>query len=206
MDCLLVLLMSLDALLACLALGAQGIRVEKCSRVVIAGVGAGCLALSFLCSHILYLLLPVGLFHYISCGALLAIALLCLFEEGFKRLSAYLAAHTAPLTFRLHGLRVVLQIYAETAQADADRSGTLSPAEALVLALPLSLDSLLTGLSIAAPPDKAAFLLMLSFACGLAASTGGEWLGRLLGHTAGQLATLVSGFLLLAIALAKLTL
>ena len=49
MDCLLVLLMSLDALLACLALGAQGIRVEKCSRVVIAGVGAGCLALSFLC-------------------------------------------------------------------------------------------------------------------------------------------------------------
>ena len=176
MDCLLVFLMSLDALLACLALGAQGIRVEPRSRCVIAGVGAGCLALSFVCSGLLQTLLPAALFHYISCGALLVIALLC------------------------------LQIYAETAQADADRSGTLSPSEALLLALPLSLDSLLTGLSIVAAPAEAFALLMLSFACGLIAAAGGERLGRRLGHAAGQSASLVSGLLLLMVALCKLRL
>ena len=206
MDCLLVFLMSLDALLACLALGAQGIRVEPCSRCVIAGVGAGCLALSFVCSGLLQTLLPAALFHYISCGALLVIALLRLFEEGCKRLCARLAAHAAPLTFQLHGLRVVLQIYAETAQADADRSGTLSPSEALLLALPLSLDSLLTGLSIVAAPAEAFALLILSFACGLIAAAGGERLGRRLGHAAGQSASLVSGLLLLMVALCKLRL
>ncbi|MGM9613392.1 MAG: manganese efflux pump [Butyricicoccus sp.] len=206
MDCLLVFLMSFDALLACLALGAQGIRVEPRSRWVIAGVGAGCLALSFCCSGLLRALLPATLFHYISCGALFIIALLCLFEEGCKRLSARLAAHAAPFTFRLHGLRVVLQIYAETAQADADRSGTLSPSEALLLALPLSLDSLLTGLSIEATPGKACALLALSCGCGLAAAAGGERLGRRLGHAAGQSANLVSGLLLLMAALCKLRL
>ena len=78
MDCLLVFLMSLDALLACLALGAQGIRVEPRSWCVIAGVGAGCLALSFVCSGLLQTLLPAALFHYISCGALLVSGLLLL--------------------------------------------------------------------------------------------------------------------------------
>lgn len=204
MDCLLVFLMSLDALFACLALGAQGIAVEPRARLVIAGVGSGCLALSFLLSRGLLALLPAAAFHYISCGALLAIALCCLFEAGCKRLSARLVSAAAPLTLHLHGLRVVLQIYAETARADADQSGTLSPAEAFWLAVPLSLDSLLTGLSISVFPAKAAGLLALSLACGLTAAWLGERLGKRLGRAAGQSASLVSGALLLIIALCKL--
>lgn len=206
MDYLLVLLMSFDALLACMALGAQRITAEPRARLVIAGVGTGCLALSFLCARVLGALLPQGLFHLIGCGALLILALCCLFEEGCKRLSKRIAAKAASLTLRLHGLRIVLQIYAETARADIDRSGTLSPAEALMLALPLSLDSLFTGLSISASAGKALFLLVLSFLCGLVASTAGEWLGQRLGRAAGQSATLVSGLLLLLVAVCKLTL
>ena len=204
MDCLLVFLMSFDVLLACLALCAQNIRLEPRSRCVLAWVGAGCLALSFCGSGLLRALLSPVLFHCISCGALLTIALLCLFEAGCKRLCARLAAQPAPLTFRLRRLRVVLQIYAETAQADADHSGSLSPSEALLLALPLSLDSLLTGLSIAVTPIRAPALLALSFGCGLAAAAGGERLGRRLGRAAGQSAHIVSDLLLLAIALCKL--
>lgn len=206
MDCLLVFLMSFDALLAFLALGAQGIAVEPRARMVVAGVGAGCLAVSFALSRVLLVFLPCGLFHYISCGALLTIALCCLFEAGCKRLSARLAAAAAPLTFHLHGLRVVLQIYADSARADADRSGSLSPAEAFWLAVPLSLDSLLTGLSITADAPKAAGLLLFSVASGLFAAWAGERLGQRLGHAAGQSASLVSGFLLLAVALSKLRL
>ncbi|WP_122788592.1 manganese efflux pump [Intestinibacillus sp. Marseille-P6563] len=206
MDCLLVFLMSCDALFACLALGAQRITVEPRARLVLAGVGTGCLAFSFLASQALLLLLPDPLFHYISCGALLAIALCCLFEAGCKRLSDRLAAAATPLTFHLHGLRVVLQIYAETARADADRSGSLSPTEAFWLAVPLSLDSLLTGLSISVTPQTAAGLLLFSLLCGLLATWAGEKIGKRLGHAAGQSASLVSGVLLLIIALCKLKL
>ena len=204
MDCLLVFLMSFDALLACLALGAQHITIEPRARLVIAGVGAGCLAASLLASRALLILLPGVLFRALSCGALLAISVCCLFEAGCKRLSARLAAASAPLTFRLHGLRVVLQIYADSVRADADRSGSLSPREAFWLAVPLSLDSLLTGLSIRAGHGTAAALVLFSLACGLAAAWVGERLGRRLGHAAGQSASLVSGVLLLAIALYKL--
>ena len=203
MDYLLVLLMSFDALLACMALGAKHITAEPCARLVIAGVGTGCLALSLLCARALGALLPRELFHLIGCGTLLILALCCLFEEGCKRLSALFAARTASLTLRLHSLRIVLQIYAETTEADTDRSGTLSPSEALLLALPLSLDSLLTGLSISATAGKAFFILGLSFVCGLAASAVGEWLGKRIGRAAGQSATLVSGILLLIVAVWK---
>lgn len=203
MDCLLVILMSFDTLLACIACGAQGIRPEAHAASVIAGIGCGCLALSFLLSRILLLLLPVGVFHFISCGALLLIALACLFEEGCKRLTERLTRCCDPYEFRLHGLCFVLRIYAESSRADADRSGTLSVREAALLALPLSLDSLLTGLSISAAPLKALFLLALSFGCGLAAAKVGARIGLELGHAAGRSASLISGCLLLIIALVK---
>lgn len=203
MDYLLVLLMSFDALLACMALGAQDITAEPRARLVIASIGTGCLALSLLGARVLGALLPRGLFHLIGCGALLIFALSCLFEEGCKRLSALIAARSASLTLHLHSLRIVLQIYAETTEADTDRSGTLSPAEAVFLALPLSLDSLLTGLSISANANKAVFILILSFFCGLFASAAGEWLGKRIGRAAGQSATLASGILLLMVAVWK---
>lgn len=203
MDCLLVILMSLDALLACVALSAQGITFEPRAKLVVAGIGTGCFALSFCLSRALLLLLPDSLFHMISCGALLLIALACLFEEGCKRLTERLTCRCCPLEFRLHGLCFVLRIYAESTRADADRSGTLSWREAVMLSLPLSLDSLLTGLSISASLGKSFLLLALSFICGLAAVNIGSRIGRRLGHATGHSASLFGGVALLGIALAK---
>ena len=205
MDLLLVILMSLDSLLACVSCGVRRIDIPLRAAAVIAGVGTACLGLSFALSRALSALLPPGLFHFVSCGALLVIALLCLFDEAAKRVSARLAAR-CPLRLRLGGLCLVLEVYAETEKADQDRSGVLSPAEALVLAVPLSLDSLLTGLSIASAPGKAVLLLGFSFFCGLAAVALGLTLGRRLRHAAGQYANIFGGLALLAIALWKLSL
>lgn len=202
MDIFLIFLMSCDSLLACLACGARGIRIPRTAAFVIAVTGTLCLFLSFALSQLLSALLPPWLFHFISCGALLVIALMCLFDEGARRLSARLAARCRPLQLRIWGL--VLEIYADHEKADIDRSGTLSPAEALMLALPLSLDSLLTGLSIRVTLASAPFLLLFSLACGLIA----VWIGAALGHrmrkTAGQSASILSGAFLFAIAIWKL--
>ena len=203
MDFFLVFLMSLDAFFACLSCGVREIRIPHRAAAVIAGVGTACLALSFCLSRVLEAMLPPALFHYISCGALALIALLCLFDEGVRRLSAWLAARCSPLRFRLCGL--VLEICADTEKADVDHSGVLSPAEAFVLALPLSLDSLLTGLSVVTTVRTAPLLLGFSFVCGLGAARGGAALGMRLRHAAGRYSGLLGGLALLAVAAYKFT-
>ncbi len=203
MDLFLVFLMSFDAFFACMSCGMRKIRIPQRAAAVIAGIGTACLALSFFLSRALAAVLSPALFHYISCGALALIALLCLFEDGVRRLSARLASRCSPLRFRLCGL--VLEICADTEKADLDRSGVLSAAEACVLALPLSLDSLLTGLSVAATARTAPLLLGVSFVCGLGAARGGAALGRRLGRAAGNHAGLLSGLALLAVTAYKLT-
>lgn len=204
MDLFLVFLMSLDSLLACVSCGVRQIAIPWRSSVVIAGVGTTCLLFSFGLSRLLSWLLPPMLFHWISCGALLAIALLCLFDEAARRLSARLAARCHPLRLRLQKIGIVLEVYAESTKADQDHSGALSPAEALVLSLPLSLDSLLTGLSITVTPCTAVLLLLFSFICGLCAVRFGAWIGKKLRHAAGQYANFLGGLALLLIAVCKL--
>lgn len=203
MDLLLVFFMSFDTLTACIACGARQIDIPFRSKAVIAAVGTLCLALSFLLSGLLSAVLPPELFKTIGCGALVVIALLCLFDEAFRRLSDRLAARCNPLRFHLRDLCFVLEVYAENTRADRDRSGILSVPEAAMLALPLSLDSLLTGLSIGASPVKALLLLAFSFLCGIAAATAGRRLGQRLRHAAGQSASMFSGLVLLAIAAFK---
>lgn len=203
MDLLLVFFMSFDTLLACMVCGARQITIPRGARVVIAAVGTLCLAVSFALSAVLSALLPPGMCKTIGCAALIAIALFCLFDDALRHLSERLAARWRPLKFRLAGLCFVLAVYAENTRADRDHSGTLSPAEAVMLALPLSLDSLLTGLSITATPAKAILLLAFSFACGIIAAGLGRALGTRLRHTAGQGASAISGVTLLLIACLK---
>ncbi|MGE4548674.1 MAG: manganese efflux pump [Intestinibacillus sp.] len=203
MDLLLVFFMSFDTLMACISCGARQIAIPTRSGATIAGIGTLCLALSFLLSHMLSTVLPPNLFRGISCGALLIIALLCLFDEAFRRMSERLAARCHPLRFHLRGLCFVLEVYAENTRADRDRSGILSVPEAAMLALPLSLDSLLTGLSITATPLKAVLLLCFSFVCGMSAASLGRALGARLRRTVGQSASVFSGASLLLIACLK---
>lgn len=203
MDLLLVFFMSFDTLLACIACGARQIVIPTRSRAVIAGIGTLCLALSLGLSHMLSSVLPPSLFRGIGCAALLFIALLCLFDEALRCLSERLVAHCRPLRFRLRDLCFVLEVYAENTRADRDRSGVLSVPEAAMLALPLSLDSLLTGLSISATPLKSTLLLCFSFVCGVTAASLGRALGGRLQRSIGQSASVFSGAVLLLIGCLK---
>ncbi len=202
MDFLLVAFMSLDCLLACISCGARGLRIARLPACVIATVGTACLALSVLFAHMLAHVLPHTLFHFISCSALLIIALLCLFNDATRRFSAKLAARCAPL--RLHICGLILEIHADTQKADRDFSGTLSVSEALFFALPLSLDSLLTGLSLTiSTTQQLGYLLLFSLFCGICAVSIGTKLGKILQHVAGRHADLLGGVFLLCIALWK---
>lgn len=168
MDFLLVLLMSMDSLLTCFSLGTKHISISFGARLVIACVGTCCLVLSFLFAQILSAVLPEGIFHFISSFSLFIIALFCLFDKSFLN----------PDT------------------ADIDNSGVLSPTEALFLAVPLSLDSLFTGLSI----NTSVILVVFCFVCGFTASFLGQKLGEKFANAQGKKASFCSGFMLLMIA------
>lgn len=97
----------------------------------------------------------------------------------------------------------MLLVYADETRADWDHSKTLSPREALLLAIPLSADSLVTGLSIAPSPLKIAALLLFSFFLGCAASGAGAVAGRRAAAASRRDLSWLSGVLLLLIAFAK---
>lgn len=204
MDYILILCMSVDTLLACIACGARGIKIPFSSRVVIAAIGTACLAISFFLKHILTCFLPVHICTMLGCITLMLIALVGIFDEACRRIANLLAARCKSFQFRLRNLKIVLEIYAENVRADRDCSGLLSPAEAFLLALPLSVDSLLTGLSITLTPYKIVALLLLLFVGGFFAAVLGARIGKRLGHALGQNAPLLSGLLLFTIALCKM--
>ena len=168
MDFLLVFLMSMDSLLTCFSLGTKRISISLGARLVIAFVGTGCLILSFLFAQILSLILPESIFHFISSFSLVMIALFCLLDKSFLN----------PDT------------------ADIDHSGVLSPVEALFLAVPLSLDSLFTGLSV----NTNVVLIIFCFICGFTASFIGQKLGEKFANSQGKKASFCSGCMLLMIA------
>lgn len=203
MDLVLVLFMSFDTLLACIACSSQQISIPFHSKAVIACIGSLCLGLSFALAGVLSAILPHDLFRIIGCGALVITALFCLFEGAFQRLSQYIATHCDSFQLQFKRMRIVLEVYAENTRADQDSSGILSAKEAIMLALPLSLDSLLTGLSIVITPGKAAFLLCFSFGCGIGAAACGSLIGRRLRNACGSHASVISGIALLGIACLK---
>lgn len=202
MDFLLVLFMATDALLACFSLATKRISISFGARLVIASVGTICLMLSLLFARVLSAIIPQSIFHFASCLVLFIIAILCLFDAGFKKLSASLSNKSQSLSFKLNGLNIILQICADTSQADTDHSGVLSPMEALFLAIPLSIDSLFTGLSIST--NYTAALLAFSFVCGVSATFIGQTAGKKFAASQGQRATVCSGFMLLFIAWFKM--
>lgn len=172
-DVVLVVLLSADTFFACLALCAGGVALPALSAAVLSGVGTLFLSLSLLLGSLLHRFLPAALFRYGGAAVLALLGLRCLRPDEGRAL-----------------------------QADRDGSRTLSAGEALLLALPLSADSLLTGLCLS--PGRAALLLPLSLLCGLSAALAGRAMGRrLASREAAPGGQRLAGALLLTLAAAK---
>lgn len=203
MDFLLVFTLSLDTLFACLACGTDRIRIPLRSTVVIALVGSSCLALSLLLRGLLTYILPRDLIRWFGFSVLLLLGLTALFQAGIKRFLSARADSRQPLRFECFDLSLVLTVYADETRADVDHSKILSPREAFLLAIPLSADSLVTGLSISASPLKSLFLLLFSFLIGTLFAKIGVEIGRRAASASKISLSWLSGLLLIGIALWK---
>ncbi len=203
MDFLLVFALSLDTFFAAVACGADKIRIPFRSSLVMASVGTGCLALSLLLRGLLEQILPYDWIRLAGFVLLFLLGITALFQAGIKAALSRRAQKKEPLTFTCFNWSCVLSVYADETRADWDHSKTLSPREALLLAIPLSADSLVTGLSIAPSPLKIAALLLFSFFLGCAASGAGAVAGRRAAAASRRDLSWLSGVLLVLIAFAK---
>lgn len=202
MDWVLAAVLSLDTLFVCMAYAAQGIRIPLRSKAVLAGVGTLSLTLSLLAGGVLSRLVGTRILTYLGAAVLLAIGLENLFSGLIKGYLEKRQTRKKTLHFNCFDFSFILDVYVDGTKADRDHSKTLSPAEALLLAVPLSADSLLSGLSILPGWRAAAFLLPFSFVCGVLASFAGNRLGRRFSGRSGS--AWLSGIMLILIALLKI--
>ncbi len=133
-----------------------------------------------------------------------ALGLLKLFDSALKSLIRRRGDFEKQIRFSFSELRFILRIYADPAEADRDHSRSLSPGEAVFLAIALSFDSLAVGLGAGLTHPNPLLVVLLSFLVGCLAIGGGCYLGKKISQ--GHMIDLgwLSGLLLLSLALFKL--
>lgn len=139
---------SIDAFGAAFSYGTDNIKIPPRSSCII-----HLLSLTFICiavksgAYISKYLSP-HLINAISVCLLLILGTAKLFD-GFIKSALQKTEHCKKdISFSLMSLKFILSVYADPKTADADCSKTLSPKEATVLAVTLSVDSLPIGVGI----------------------------------------------------------
>lgn len=197
MDVLIILAVTADVMFAAVACGASGIRIQPLSCAVMACVSSGFIILSAAGSSYLLQSLPENTIRWVGCLALVFLGLTQLFGDCAALLLARLSAHLP------RPLRRVANLPQDYSKADTDQNKTLSPAEAFVLAIPVSIDSLIGGLSIQTDIPGLVLRFLLGFLCGYVAVYFGSRMAAHIPIQNQRLRTSLCGGLLIALGVAK---
>lgn len=174
---LLVLALSTDALIASLAYGSNQIKIPWSSAQIIALICSGILGLSLCMGTLLKSIIPDGAVKYISFGILIFLGLTKLMDNIVKALISKHTVFDKRIKFTMFNLNFILNIYANPNEADLDQSKTLSPKEAMTLALALSLDSLAAGFGAAMGNVNILAVILLSIILSVVFIKFGEFIG-----------------------------
>lgn len=190
--------LSLDGFVASFAYGSNRIRMPWQSILVVDGVCCGAIGLFLLLGSWGRPYLPTGLTDVLYCGILLVLGGAKLLDSLIKSAIKKHGGLKKSMGFSVSSLRFVLYVYAEPAAADVDDSKTISPVEALSLALALSVDGMAVGFGAALGQASAPLVIACSLAANAAALVAGCWLGnRAAQHLRFNLSWLSGGVLIL---------
>ncbi len=165
---LLITAVSIDSFAAAVGIGGSGIKIPLRSAVIISFIGTLFLSCSVAFAEIIKLAVPETVCGIISFMLLIALGIFNLFQNFFKRL---LSRRSPPKT------NPVMLFFDGTA-ADTDNSKSISPREAVTLAVALSADSLVTGVSAGLSEICLPLLAFGAFAAGMLSICIGCLLGR----------------------------
>jgi len=169
--------LSVDAFTAGFAYGSKKIKIPMTSVQII----------NIVCALITGLALFAGaaLKNYIPPGLALGIAFSILFLIGAVKLldsitKEIIRKHTninKIITLSVFNFKFILSMYADPEVADADNSKEISPIEAMMLALSLSLDGVVVGFGAALADANGFAVVLWSLVTNAAAITLGCYLG-----------------------------
>ncbi len=198
MDLFIVIAVTADVMFAAMACGTSDIWIPWTSRMCMAAVSSGFLILSAAGKSLLFSDLPEWRIRVIGFCSLMLIGLFQLCGDHIAR------AIRRTRSRLLAPLRTGASVYLDHAKADKDHSKTLSAPEAVVLAIPVSIDSLIGGLGIAAENVALLPLLAVAFIWNFLAVWFGRWFGTKLPIPGERARSMACGIALIVLGWCKL--
>ena len=174
--------LSIDAFTAGFAYGSKKIRIPMSSVQIITLISCATLGVAMFFGQLLKPYLPGGLAVGIAFAVLFTIGLVKLMDGIVKNIIRKYTRIDKAFRFSVFDINFILRLYANPEDADADTSAHLSPAEAVALAVSLSLDGLAVGFGAALAGVNPWVLIGWSLVTNMAAIL----LGRRFGHALAQ--------------------
>lgn len=200
LDFFIVVAVTMDVMFAAMACGTSDIWIPWRSRLCMAAVSSGFLLLSAAGKSVLFDDLPEWHIRLIGFFALTLIGLMQLC--GDRLCLAAQRTHCRQLA----PLRTLAGVFLDHTRADRDNSKVLSPAEAVVLAIPVSIDSLIGGLGVTTRGLSLLPLFGAALVWNFFAVWYGRWLGARLPIPGERARSMTCGLALMALGVCKLML
>lgn len=198
LDFMIVVAVTADVMFAAMACGTAGIWIPWYSRLCMAAVSSGFLIVSAAGKSVLLQDLPQDTIRWIGLIALVCIGLMQIFGE---RISRQLGKTTSQI---LAPVRVGAAVFLDHTRADSDHSNVLSIPESIVLAIPVSIDSLIGGLGVSACGSALISLLGIAFVWNFFAVWYGRWFGTKIPIPSERARSIFCGAVLIALGFWKL--
>lgn len=143
----LIFALSLDTFMAALSYESNKIKIPISSNLIISFICSLFLFISLLLGNFFGTFIPDVILKWISFFILFFIGFIKVFDNRIKNFIKKRNFKGKSINFSFCNLRFILQIYSDYSCADVDKSKSLSPIEAICLALALSIDGLSAGIA-----------------------------------------------------------
>lgn len=174
---LLPLAVCIDTFAAGVSYGVKCLKIPTASLLIISGIGSFGMGASLTLSEIAARIIPPRYSGIIIGTVLIVMGVISLALSILKK---RLSSSTVTKNLTLDGIGLSISIFLDPTLADCDNSCVLSPKEALRLAIPLSLDSVTSGLAVGMLIDTREKLIatVLTLIGGAIAVSAGSLIGR----------------------------
>ena len=195
---------SIDSLTAGLTYGTQRVHIKPAAYLILTCVPAVFITAANRVGSYIFLFLPKSFLPILSCILLTLIGLSKLSESLIRLLARKHPSLTRNWGCRIKQIHIIFTVYLSPEDANREDLQILSPREALLLSLALSLDSVLVGMAftIGSLPIVALFFLAALF--NLLLFSAGYGFGHLISSALHVDLSWLSGLFLLLLALQAL--
>lgn len=202
--CILGASASIDAFLASFAYGTNKIKIPMLSVQIINITSSSILGLSFLVGTVIKNYIPHWVAITICFTILFIMGMIKLFDSIIKSIIRKNRGLNKEIKFSIFNLKCMINLYASPEKADIDNSKTISPSEAFLLALALSLDGIAIGFGAALGNVNGLLVFLWTLITDAIAVMLGCYIGNKIAHKLPFNISWVSGVVLIILAIMKL--